>query len=110
MPEAETAKSLYARAGKAWERLFAEHAQGRTRILAVTHSGFLQWIIRTTVGLRSWMPLFSASTNCCISHLRVDNQPQNGGGATYYVNWLMLNAPPAAARFHSSVDGTLADK
>jgi broad specificity phosphatase PhoE len=95
---------------KAWDLLLGEHAGGRTRVLAVTHSGFLQWIIRSTLGMRKWMPLFSASANCCISHLRVDNRALGDGKSSYYVNWLMLNAPPAAARFHSSVDGTLADK
>jgi broad specificity phosphatase PhoE len=110
VPEAETAAELYARGCAAWGRLFDVFGEGRRRIIAVTHSGFLQWVIRTTVGLRTWMPLFSASANCCISHLRVDNQAENGGMATHYVNWMMLNAPPAAARFHSYVDGTLADK
>jgi broad specificity phosphatase PhoE len=110
VPGAEPARSLYARAAKAWDVLFREQAAGRAAVLAVTHSGFLQWIIRSTVGLKTWMPLFSASTNCCISHLRVDNRALGDGQSSYYVNWMMLNAPPAAARFHASVDGTLADK
>jgi broad specificity phosphatase PhoE len=110
VPGAEPARGLYARAVRAWDILFRECTGERTSVLAVTHSGFLQWIIRSTVGLKSWMPLFSASTNCCISHLRVDNRALGDGQSSYYVNWLMLNAPPAAARFHASVDGTLADK
>ncbi len=110
VPGAEPERSLYSRAVKAWGLLMREHAEGRVRVLAVTHSGFLQWIIRSTVGLRKWMPLFSASANCCLSHLRVDNRPLGNGAAARYVNWMMLNAPPAAARVYASVDGTLADR
>jgi broad specificity phosphatase PhoE len=110
VPAAESSSALYKRAAEAWRRCMAEHGAGRTRIASVTHSGFLQWVIRVTLGLKRWMPLFSASTNCCISHLRADNRPQEDGQITHYVNWMMVNAPPAAARFYSSVDGVLADK
>ena len=60
----------------------------------MTHSGFLQWIIKTTVGQRAWMPLFSASGNCCVSHLRVENRDIDGG-RTLLANWLLVNAPVA---------------
>jgi hypothetical protein len=38
------------------------------------------------------MPLFSASGNCCVSHLRVDNHDRDGG-RTLLAVWHLVNAP-----------------
>ena len=98
VPGAERIDALYARALAAWETMFQRHAQGRRCVLAVTHSGFLQWIIRSTLGLAGWMPLFNAGGNCCVSHMLVDNQPLDGGGRSRYANWMLVNAsviPPS---------------
>jgi broad specificity phosphatase PhoE len=94
VPGAERVDRLYARAMDLWRLLLARAAAGERSILCVTHSGFLQWIIKTTVGQRAWMPLFSASGNCCVSHLRVDNRDIDGG-RTLLANWLLVNAPVA---------------
>ena len=94
VPGAETADRLYARAMDLWRLLLARAAAGEGSILCVTHSGFLQWIIKTTVGHHAWMPLFSASGNCCVSHLHVDNRDADGG-RTLLANWLLVNAPVA---------------
>jgi broad specificity phosphatase PhoE len=94
VPGAETVDRLYARAMDLWRLLLARAAGGERSILCVTHSGFLQWIIKTTVGQRAWMPLFSAAGNCCVSHLRVDNRDTDGG-RTLLANWLLVNAPLA---------------
>ena len=94
VPGAETVGELYARAMELWRLLLARAGSGERSILCVTHSGFLQWIIKTTVGQRDWMPLFSATGNCCVSHLRVDNRDADGG-RTLLANWLLVNAPPA---------------
>ena len=94
MPGAETVDRLYDRAMDLWRLLLARAAAGERSILCVTHSGFLQWIIKTTVGHRAWMPLFSASGNCCVSHLRVDNHDR-AGGRTLLAIWLLVNAPAA---------------
>jgi broad specificity phosphatase PhoE len=94
VPGAETIEHLYARAMDLWRLLLERAAAGERSILCVTHSGFLQWIIKATVGHRAWMPLFSASGNCCVSHLRVDNRDADGG-RTLYANWLLVNAPVA---------------
>ncbi len=94
VPGAESVDRLYARAMDLWRLLLARAAAGERSILCVTHSGFLQWIIKTTVGQRAWMPLFSASGNCCVSHLRVDNRDIDGG-RTLLANWLLVNAPVA---------------
>jgi len=94
VPGAETIAELYARAMDLWRFLLERAGAGERSILCVTHSGFLQWIIKATVGHRAWMPLFSASGNCCVSHLRVDNRDADGG-RTLYANWLLVNAPVA---------------
>lgn len=91
VPGAESVEQLYARAMELWRLLLARAAAGERSILCVTHSGFLQWIIKTTVGQRAWMPLFSASDNCCVSHLRVDNHDREGG-RTLFAIWLLVNA------------------
>jgi phosphoserine phosphatase len=105
---AERIDALYARALAAWKMLFQRVALDKRSILAVTHSGFLQWLIRSTLGLKSWMPLFSASDNCCVSHLLVDNQPLGitekmhlqrragsgeGAARSHYASWMLVNAP-----------------
>ncbi len=95
---AESIEALYARALAAWRLLLATAAAGSRSILAVTHSGFLQWIIRSTLGLADWMPLFNAAENCCVSHLLVDNQPLEGGGRSRYSNWMLVNAPVSGSR------------
>ena len=92
VPGAETSGQLYDRAMELWRVLMARAAGGERSILCVTHSGLLQWIIKTTVGHRAWMPLFSASGNCCVSHLHVDNHDREGG-RTLLAVWQLVNAP-----------------
>jgi broad specificity phosphatase PhoE len=98
VPDAERVGDLLKRAERTWGRLLELHAQGRRGILSVTHSGFLQWILKYTLGGTSWMPLLSASDNCCISHLRVVNGAKevgDGGDAmrAHLATWMMVNAP-----------------
>jgi broad specificity phosphatase PhoE len=97
VPGAETVERLYSRAMDLWRLLLERAASGERSILCVTHSGFLQWIIKATVGQRAWMPLFSAAGNCCVSHLHVDNHDADGG-RTLLANWLLVNAPVANGR------------
>jgi broad specificity phosphatase PhoE len=100
---AERIADLYRRALSAWDLLLARAAGGKRSILAVTHSGFLQWLLRATLGLESWMPLFNASENCCVSHLLVDNQPLGSTSPgrpalprSHYASWMLVNSPVAA--------------
>lgn len=95
VPGAEGSAALYERAEAAWAILFRLFGEGRRSIVCVTHSGFLQWIIRSTMGWRSWMPLVSASGNCHVSQLVVDNRDLDGGERTLYASWVRVNAPPA---------------
>ena len=61
-------------AHRVWDLLAEMAGGGAHSILCVTHSGFLQWILRWTLGSRTWMPLFAAADNCCVSHLRIENR------------------------------------
>ncbi len=97
VPGAERVKDLLVRAGAVWERLIGTAGEGATSVLCVTHSGFLQWLIKSTLGMESWMPLFSTSGNCAITQLLVDNRPQDAAMESYYANWVMINTPPSCA-------------
>lgn len=74
---AERAEHLYERAVDAWRvlrdaALGVGAAEGRPLcVVAVTHGGFLQWLIRATFGHRSWFPLVPIE-NCCEYRLRVE--------------------------------------
>ncbi len=95
VPGAESSAALYDRAEAAWAILFGLFGEGKRSVVCVTHSGFLQWIIRSTMGWKSWMPLISASGNCHVSQLVVDNRDLGGGERSLYANWVHLNSPPA---------------
>jgi broad specificity phosphatase PhoE len=89
VPGAERIDALYARAEAVWALLFELFAGGRRNILAVTHSGFLQWLLKTTLGHRCWMPVFPVA-NCGICRLSVDNPPAGG----LYCEWTAVNLSP----------------
>ncbi len=61
--DAETETSLYNRALTAWEKFITEANMIRGDILAVTHGGFIQWLVRTTFGSDTWFPLLTTG-NC----------------------------------------------
>lgn len=98
VPGAERAAALYERAMDAWTMLRgAANALAETeavaaadrpvaRIAAVSHGGFLQWLLRATFGARSWMPLVSAA-NCGIFELFAE--PTGAGLA--YVQWRRID-------------------
>jgi len=91
VPGAESSESLYERAMAAWEALRDLASGSGGRIAAVSHGGFLQWMVRATFGSRSWMPLFSIA-NCGIFELFA--QPTAAGPA--FLQWRRLDfvAPP----------------
>ena len=93
VPRAERIAELLDRAGKIWSLLALLVGQGKRRVLCVTHSGFLQWIVRSTLGSTSWMPLFSSSGNCCVSHLRVVNAAPGDGYNGHLATWMRINSP-----------------
>jgi broad specificity phosphatase PhoE len=92
VPGAEGIEELLQRAEQVWSRLALLAAQGKGRILCVTHGGILQWLIRCTLGGRTWMPLFGAAGNCCVSHLRVVNTRLAENQHGHLATWMMINA------------------
>jgi broad specificity phosphatase PhoE len=92
VPGAERIEQLLQRAERLWLFLTARAAEGHARMLCVTHSGFMQWIIRATLGSRTWMPLVGGSSNCCVSHLKVSNSPRGGTDGAHMATWQMINA------------------
>jgi phosphoserine phosphatase len=95
VPGAERIAALLPRAELAWGRLTGLALQGRTRILCVSHGGFLQWLIRSTLGASAWMPLFGAMGNCSVSHLRVTNTRLAEDARGHHAAWLLINAAVA---------------
>jgi broad specificity phosphatase PhoE len=123
VPGAESSVDLYARALSAWrllrERASEPAAGGRGRaaagpegqapagkgggnaaaprcILALSHGGFIQWLLRSSFGCRSWMPLFTTG-NCGVFELFVEPL---GPGEPAYLIWRKIDwrAPDAAPR------------
>ena len=100
VPQAESIASLQRRAGAAWTRLIELAARGHRRIVAVTHGGTIQWLIKATIGApqQPWMPIFKAS-NCGIFLLRAESTvPADGRppdpGTGYYGIWELMNYLP----------------
>jgi broad specificity phosphatase PhoE len=78
---------------EAWT-LLRERARGGDRAVAcVTHGGFIQWLVRSTFGCRSWIPLLPTG-NCGIFELLV---VPTGRGRPAYLQWRRLNFQPAAS-------------
>ena len=98
VPGAERAEALYGRAMTAWTVLRARAlaAEGSARdgaIAVISHGGFIQWLVRSTFGGRSWMPLLSTA-NCGVFELLVE--PRGEGRS--YLQWKRINfqAPPVS--------------
>lgn len=81
---AERSADLYRRAEEAWATLRDAAAEAieagelvedggkrSAAVIAVTHGGFLQWLVRVTFGAQSWFPLLPIE-NCCTYALRVE--------------------------------------
>jgi broad specificity phosphatase PhoE len=96
VPGAKKAEALYARAIRAWSLLREQARSGEKALACVSHSGFIQWLVRATFGCRTWMPRFSIA-NCGVFELIV--APTRSG--LDYLQWRNLNlqAPSAATGF-----------
>lgn len=80
---AERPEALYDRACSAWSVLRNRAREDRLdRVIALTHGGLLQWLVRSTFGGRSWLPLFPIH-NCGLFKLRVE--PASADGA--FIAW-----------------------
>jgi broad specificity phosphatase PhoE len=75
----ERPESLYDRSCSAWKALRDRAREDRLdRVIALTHGGLLQWLVRSTFGGRSWLPLFPIH-NCGLFKLRAE--PASAEGA-----------------------------
>jgi broad specificity phosphatase PhoE len=83
---AESPAALFERAVRAWMILRDAATDGARTVIAVSHGGFLQWLIRSTFGCRSWFPLLPAH-NCAVSRLKVE--PATADRA--YISWKALD-------------------
>jgi broad specificity phosphatase PhoE len=88
--DAETVEQLVKRTSIAWVRLKAAAKESGGNVLALTHGGTIQWLVRLTFGCRSWMPLLTTS-NCGIFELVV--KPTLPGKPAY-LHWKEMNLTP----------------
>jgi broad specificity phosphatase PhoE len=88
--DAETVDQLIERATVAWIRLKAAAMESGGNVLALTHGGTIQWLVRLTFGCRSWMPLLTTG-NCGIFELVV--KPTLPGKPAY-LHWKEINLIP----------------
>jgi broad specificity phosphatase PhoE len=86
VPGAEKADALYDRAMAGWTLLRERATAGAKAQVCITHSGFMQWMLRATFGCRSWMPLFAVG-NCGVFELVVTPTPSS----LAYLQWRNLN-------------------
>jgi broad specificity phosphatase PhoE len=86
VPGAESSASLYGRALRAWTALRDAAVQsGAGKVIAVSHGGLIQWLLKTTFGCHRWIPLFPTA-NCGLSILHTEP-----AGKGVYMQWNVLN-------------------
>jgi broad specificity phosphatase PhoE len=109
---AERIASLYGRAVSAWNHLIARANGGADTVIAVTHAGFMQWILKAAFGGsdQRWMPVIKAS-NCGIFHCHAEptylgargdteSRADTPGGAHapradgFFAEWRLMNYLP----------------
>jgi broad specificity phosphatase PhoE len=88
--DAESVDQLIERAAAAWDRLKAAARESGGNVLALTHGGTIQWLVRRTFGCRSWMPLLTTG-NCGIFELTV--KPVMPGKPAF-LHWKEINLSP----------------
>jgi len=94
LPDAEPPASLMARALRVWEQLRQAACLSGSNIMAVTHGGLIQWLVRITFGCASWMPLLTTG-NCGLFELKVT---PHGPALPATLQWREIN--------HVPLDGT----
>jgi len=87
VPEAEHSRSMYGRAICSWMRMRDLAMEGAKTIVCVSHGGLIQWLIRSTFGVKTWLPLIPSS-NCGISQFDVE---PTGDGFPAFTQWPMIN-------------------
>lgn len=87
VPGAEHSRSMYSRAVASWTTMRELAEKGAKTIVCVSHGGLIQWLIRSTFGVKTWLPLIPSS-NCGISQL--DLEP-TGVDIPAFLQWSMIN-------------------
>lgn len=87
VPGAEGSAAMYARAMASWRKLRELALGGARTIVCVAHGGTLQWLIRSTFGVRTWLPLMPTA-NCGISQFDVE---PTGPGCPAFTQWTKIN-------------------
>lgn len=93
VPGAESSSMLYARALCIWQKILELGKQGTSRIVCMTHGGLVQWLLKSTMGVHSWLPLLPMS-NCGISEYEIEMVKK---GNPAFVQWTAINFHPPAA-------------
>jgi broad specificity phosphatase PhoE len=113
VPGAESSDVLYGRAEQVWQMVLGQLEKGARNILSVTHSGLIQWIIKTTLGNRTWLPLFPMG-NCSVYLLILNNRAIPPDAAVdqetpaYYSAWKYIEldvSPPTSPEKRSPAPG-----
>jgi len=102
---AEGIASLYSRAVKAWELLVDRANGGADAVIAVTHAGFLQWLLKASFAgpEQAWMPVIKAA-NCGIFHCHLEptwygtapatEAPEAEKADGFFAEWRRMNYIP----------------
>jgi broad specificity phosphatase PhoE len=90
IPDAESSGDLYKRALCLWALLRDEAIKkDAEKVIAVTHGGLIQWIVKSTFRSRNWFPLLPIS-NCGQFKLCVEPRPIEKSA---YLCWEEINSP-----------------
>ena len=90
IPEAESSTELYNRSLRVWASLRdAAIESGAENIVVVTHGGFIQWLVKSTLQCRAWYPLLPIS-NCGQFKLCVKPHPAEKSA---YMCWEEIDSP-----------------
>jgi broad specificity phosphatase PhoE len=87
VPGAENAERMYFRAMASWRKMRELAEAGARKVICVSHGGTMQWLLRSTFGARTWLPLFPTA-NCGISQYDV---VPTGAGQGAFVQWSRIN-------------------
>jgi broad specificity phosphatase PhoE len=87
VPGAEHSSRMYWRAMRSWARILKLAEQGSRNIVCVSHGGLIQFLIRSTFGAKTWLPLFPIG-NCGISTFEIE---PTQAGKPAFVQWKTLN-------------------
>jgi broad specificity phosphatase PhoE len=82
VPGSESSALLYERAERVWTRLRGEAAaNGYAAVVSVSHGGMIQWLVKITLGCRTWFPLIPTA-NCCLYVFRAEPLGTDRGACT----------------------------